>query len=487
MMADAPHVLIVVQNLPVPLDRRVWLECQALVASGYRVSVICPSGPGDPPYAEIDGVRIWKYRPPPEAGGPLGYLYEFGYCWLRTAWLARRIWRRERFDVLQACNPPDTYWALAVLYRRRGVRFVYDQHDLNPEVFRSRFGEPRGLAARAQYRVLLWLERRTYRAADHVIATNESYRQVAIRRGGRRPEGVTVVRSGPDTSRMRPVRGRSELRGGRRHLVVYLGVMGPQDGVDIVLRAVDVLVHRMDRDDVHVALLGFGDCYDELVDLAHALDLDKHVTFTGRADHRMIAEYLSTADIGLSPDPKSPLNDVSTMNKTMEYMSYAVPVVAFDLAETRVSAGEAAVYVESTQDPADDVERYANAVAELLDDADRRAVMAVAARRRAVAELDWAPQRQRYVSVFDRLLGLPPRPPDTPGWPAAERRRAQTEPADLRDEWGNPMVDLRDTGALDRYVRDRGIGEPLDPGPAPAGHERTGSPEPPPPQASPGG
>jgi len=455
--AGRPHVLIVVQNLPVPLDRRVWLECQALVAAGYRVSVVCPAGPGDPAYAEIDGVRIWKYRPPPDAEGLLGYLYEFAYCWLRTARLARRVWRSEPFDALQACNPPDTYWALARRYRRHGVRFVYDQHDLNPEVFRSRFGEPGGLAGRAQYRALLWLEHRTYRSADHVIATNASYRQVALSRGRCRPGDVTVVRSGPDTSTMRPVLGRPELRRGRRQLGVYLGIMGPQDGVDIVLRALDVLVHRMGRDDLHVALLGFGDCYDQLVDLAHALDLDDYVTFTGRADRRVVTEYLSTADIGLSPDPQSPLNDVSTMNKTMEYMSYALPVVAFDLAETRVSAGEAAVYVESTGDSVDDVERYAKAVEELLDDPERRATMALAARRRAVAELDWVPQRRRYVGVFDRLLGAPPQPPEAPGWPEVDRRRRHVDPAALRDEWGNSMVDLRDPSGLDRFVRDRGI------------------------------
>jgi glycosyltransferase involved in cell wall biosynthesis len=452
-----------VQNLPVPLDRRVWLECQALVAAGYRVSVICPAGPGDPAYAEIDGVRIWKYRPPPEAESLLGYLYEFAYCWLHTAGLARRVWRSEPFDALQACNPPDTYWALARLYRRRGVRFVYDQHDLNPEVFRSRFGEPGGLAGRAQYWALLWLEQRTYRSTDHVIATNESYRQVALSRGRRRAEDVTVVRSGPDTSLMRPVRGRSEFRRGRRHLGVYLGIMGPQDGVDIVLRALDVLVHRMGREDLHVALLGFGDCYDDLVELAHALGLDDYVTFTGRADRRLVTEYLSTADIGLSPDPQSPLNDMSTMNKTMEYMSFALPVVAFDLAETRVSAGEAAVYVESTGDPADDVERYAKAVAELLDDPERKAAMALAARRRAVAELDWVPQRRRYVGVFDRLLGAPPRPPEPPGWPEVDRRRTYVDPSVLRDEWGNPMVDLRNPSRLDRFVRDRGIPPAGDP------------------------
>jgi glycosyltransferase involved in cell wall biosynthesis len=438
------HVLIVVQNLPVPLDRRVWLECQALVEAGYRVSVICPKGPGDPAYAELDGVRLYKYRPAPPTASLLSYLWEFGYSWVRTAWLARKVWKRDRFDVLQACNPPDTYWALALLYRRRGVRFVYDQHDLNPEVFRSRFGEPAGAVAKLQYAALRWLERRTYRTAHHVVSTNESYRQVALTRGGRRPDDVTVVRSGPDTGRMRPVRGRPELRGGRRHLAVYLGIMGPQDGVDLVLRALDVLVHRMGRTDLHVALLGFGDCLDELKALSVELKLSDYTTFTGRADARMVAEYLSSADVGLSPDPKSPLNDVSTMNKTMEYMSYALPVVTFDLAETRVSAGDAARYVPFTGDPDTDVPAYAAAVAELLDDPDARVVRGIAGRRRAVAELDWAPQRARYVGVFDRLLGVTRAAPVPTVPPAAAR---------TVDDWGNELVPL-DDAALAAYVRD---------------------------------
>jgi glycosyltransferase involved in cell wall biosynthesis len=456
--ARAPHVLVVVQNLPVPLDRRVWLECQALTAAGYRVSVICPKGPGDPAYHVIDGVRLYKYPPPPATSGALSYLYEFAYCWLRTTMLARRVWRRDRFDALQACNPPDTYWALALLYRRRGVRFVYDQHDLNPEVFLSRFGPPRAMVARLQFRVLCWLERRTYRTAHHVIATNESYRSVAVGRGGRAAEDVTVVRSGPDTSRMRPVIGDPLLRRGRRYLAVYLGIMGPQDGVDLVLRALDVLVHRMGRQDLHIALLGFGDCYDEVVELSGSLGLNDYVTFTGRADARVITEYLSTADIGLSPDPRNPLNDVSTMNKTMEYMTFAVPVIAFDLVETRVSAGPAAVYVTSTGDIDDDCGRYAKAVAELLDDADRRVTMGLVARWRAVRELDWAPQRRRYVSVYDRLFGLARPAAEEPTWPHVERRRATVTP--LLDQWGHQLIDLRSEAALERYVRERAGGAP---------------------------
>ena len=438
--ARGPHVLVIVQNLPVPLDRRVWLECRALVDAGYRVSVVCPRGSGDPRHELIDRVDIHRYRPAPSAGGAVGYLWEFVYCWLRTAWLVWRIWRRERFDVIQACNPPDTFWALARLYTRRGVRFVYDQHDLNPEVFRSRFGEPTGAARRAQYHALLWLERMTYRTAHHVISTNESYRRVALTRGGRDPDSVTVVRSGPDTDRMRPRDSDARLRHGRRYLAVYLGVMGPQDGVDLVLRALDVLVHRMGRDDLHVALLGFGDCLDDLVALADTLGLSDRVTFTGRADPDMVAEYLSAAHVGVGPDPTSPLNDVSTMNKTMEYLSFALPVVTFDLVETRVSAGDAARYVDPCPPP-DDAERFAKAIADLLDDPVAREQMGVAARRRAVETLDWQPQRRAYVRVYDDLLGLPTRE-----WP--DRPRPAVEP-------GSRLGDTDDPGALRYFARTR--------------------------------
>ena len=332
-----PHVLVIVQNLPVPLDRRVWLECQTLVAAGYEVSVICPQGPGDPAFAVIDGVRIHKYRPSPQASGVAGFVLEFAYSWLRTALLSARVWAHRPFEVIQACNPPDTYWLLARLWRVRGVRFVFDQHDLNPELFVSRFGEPQSAGARLQYGGLRWLERMTYRTADCVISTNESYRAVAMGRGHRRGEDVVVVRSGPDTTRMRPLYAEPPRDADHPKTLVYLGVMGPQDGVEVVLQVMDDLVHRRGRRDVRATLLGFGDCYDDLRRRATELGLDECVTFTGRADLDMIADHLSSADIGVCPDLKSPLNDVSTMNKTMEYMAYALPAVAFDLTETRVS------------------------------------------------------------------------------------------------------------------------------------------------------
>ncbi|WP_242606341.1 glycosyltransferase family 4 protein [Protofrankia symbiont of Coriaria ruscifolia] len=391
------RVLIIVQNLPVPLDRRVWLECQELVRAGYTVSVICPKGPQDPGYQELDGVRLYKYDAPTTQPGVRGYLTEFVVCWLKTARLSVRVRREIGFDVIQACNPPDTYALLAAPYKLAGAKFVYDQHDLCPEVYRSRFDRPSPLLLRGLY----LLEGITYRFADHVISTNESYRLVAMGRGGRGCDDMTVVRSGPDTDRMRPGVDSPELRRGRRHLIVYLGVMGPQDGVDSVLHVLDILVHKDGREDIHLALLGFGDCLEDLRVLSTELGLDDYVTFTGRADAATIEKYLRTAAVGLGPDPANPLNEVSTMNKTMEYMAYGVPVVTFDLIETRVSAGDAACYVEPG-----DLEGFARAVTDLLDDPERRSTLGRKGRERAAEVLDWCLQAPGYVAVYDHLLGV---------------------------------------------------------------------------------
>lgn len=417
-----PRVLVIVQNLPVPLDRRVWLECQALTAQGYRVSVICPKGPGDPRFEVVDGVAIYKYRPAPEAQGVMGFVVEFVWSWIRTALLSLRVRRERGFDVIQACNPPDTYWLLARLWRMRGVRFVFDQHDLNPELFISRFGAPKSLGQKVQYRGLMWLERMTYRTADRVISTNASYRKVAETRGGCDPAVVTIVRSGPDTTVMRPVYPDPQTRAGAEHLLVYLGIMGPQDNVDVVLELVDELVHRRGRTGVRAVLMGFGDCLEELKVRAAELALDEHVLFTGRVGLAAIAQYLSAADIGIGPDEKSPLNDVSTMNKTMEYMAYALPSVSFDLVETRMSGGDAALYV-----PSGDLGAFADAVESLLDDAHRCVSLGIAARERVASELDWRAQAQSYVGVFDELMQNAPDNARLADWPFQPRPAAQSE------------------------------------------------------------
>jgi glycosyltransferase involved in cell wall biosynthesis len=388
-------VLIIVQNLPVPFDRRVWLEACALRDAGFRVSVVCPKAPGDPSFQEIDGIRVRKYAPPPATHGALSYAWEFAYCWVRTFGLVLRAAAREGFDAIQACNPPDTYWALAAPFKLFGKRFVFDQHDLCPEVYVSRFPDGSTLARRG----LRLLERATYALADHVIATNDSYRDTAMARGRVPRDRVTVVRTGPDPERLTRGEPVPDWRAGKRHLVAYLGVMGPQDGVDLALRAAAAVV-RSGRDDVQFVFIGSGDCYDELVALADELGIREHVTFTGRVPDETVFEIFSTADVGLSPDPLNPLNDVSTMNKTMEYMAFELPVVAFDLRETKVSAGPAAVYVKPN-----DTDAFADAIVELLDDPERRAEMGRRGRERVERELAWGHQVPRYVGVYESLLG----------------------------------------------------------------------------------
>lgn len=394
-MSRPRRVLILVQNLPVPLDRRVWMECQTLVAAGYGVSVVCPKGPGDPSHELLDGVHLHKYAPAPATRGPLSFLWEFIYCWLRTAALVLRVARREGFDAIQACNPPDTFFALAAPFKLLGKAFVFDQHDLCPEVYRSRFARP----SRVLLAALHLLERATYRTADHVIATNESFRAIAQERGRRRAADVSVVRSGPRAEHMRRGEAQPDLRRGRDHLVVYLGIMGPQDGVDLALHAVAELVYS-GRTDCHVAFLGFGDCFDDLVALSARLEVDEHVSFPGRADDEMIRAYLSTADVGLSPDPKNTMNDLCTMNKTLEYMAFELPVVAFDLKETRRSAGDAAVYA-----PANDVGAFARCLGDLLDDPDRRGHMGKIGRDRITTQLSWEHSAATYLQVYETVLG----------------------------------------------------------------------------------
>jgi glycosyltransferase involved in cell wall biosynthesis len=395
------HVLIIVQNLPVPFDRRVWLECGALTEAGYEVSVVCPKGPGDPDRQVIDGVEIYKYRPYPGGAGKVGFLLEYIYSFLATAWLVSKVWHRKPFDALQACNPPDIFWPLGLAFGILGrSRFVFDHHDLCPELYESRFPE----GSRVPYWGLRGLERCTFATARHVVSTNESYREKALGRGRKRPEDVTVVRTGPDADRLRARDAEPTLRRGRKFLAAYIGVMGPQDGVDVILRAADEIVKTLGRTDIAFTLIGNGDCYEDLIELRDQLGLVDDVEFTGRAPDELVARILSTADIGLSPDPKNPLNDVSTMNKTMEYMAFGLPTVAFDLRETRVSAEGAAVYATPNE-----VDDYARKIVELIDDESRRKEMSVLARARVEDELAWKHQRDAYVGVYDDLLRNRPR------------------------------------------------------------------------------
>ncbi len=398
--SQRPRVLIIIMNLHVPFDRRVWLECQALTSAGYDVTVVCPRGKDSKPYEVIDGVAVHTYRPYAPGGSKAGFVAEYLYAFLATARLVARARRKGRFDVLQACNPSDIFWPIARWLRLRdGTRFLFDHHDLCPELYESRFPD----GASLPHRGLLLLERATFRTADRVTSTNDSYARIAVARGGKLPEHVTVVRTGPDPERLKPAAPKPELRRGRDHLAAYLGVMGPQDGLDIVIAAADHIVHTMGRKDITFLLMGAGDCYEELAAERDRLGLRDYVDMPGRVPDETVVDVLSTADVGLCPDPKNPLNDVSTMNKTMEYMAFGVPVVAFDLIETRVSAEEAATYVEPNK-----VEAFARAIVDLIDEPGRRAEMGRRGRERVERELAWEHQRGAYVAVYDELVGRPP-------------------------------------------------------------------------------
>ncbi|MBW1595671.1 glycosyltransferase family 4 protein [Streptomyces sp. JJ38] len=384
------RALILVENLSVPFDRRVWQECTTLRDAGWTVHVICPRGNrrDTEAEAEIDGVRIHRYPLRAATGGPAGYPREYGSALWHTLRLARKV---GPVDVVHACNPPDLLFLPALWLKRRGARFVFDQHDLVPELYLSRFGRGKDLL----YRAVCGLERLTYRTADVVLATNESYRDVAVRRGGRRAEDVFVVRSAPDVARFHPVPAEPGLMRGKPHLLCYLGVMGPQDGVDYALRALAKLRDELGRTDWHAVFVGAGDTFDAMVELSRRLGLADHVEFTGRVPDADLVRYLSTADVCLSPDPHNPLNDVSTMNKVLEYMVMGRPIVSFDLREARVSAGDAAVYAAGNDEAA-----FAGLVAELLDDPERRARMGAIGRERINGPLAWRNSQTALLAAY---------------------------------------------------------------------------------------
>ncbi|WP_433250291.1 glycosyltransferase family 4 protein [Streptosporangium sp. CA-135522] len=387
----AGKALILVENLSVPFDRRVWQESTTLRDAGWDVHVICPRGTkrDSEPYVELDGVKIHRYPLRAATGGPLGYLQEYGLALWHTFRLARRV---GPVDVVHACNPPDLLFLVAKMLKRRGARFVFDQHDLVPELYLSRFDRGKDFL----YRAVCRLERLTYQAADVVIATNESYREVAITRGGKEPGKVFVVRSAPAVERFHQVPPEESIKRGKPHLLCYLGVMGPQDGVDYALRSLAKLRDDLGRTDWHAVFVGAGDTFEDMIDLSRELGLSDSVEFTGRIPDDDLLRYLSAADVCLAPDPLNPLNDVSTMNKIMEYMAMSRPIVSFDLREARVSAGDAAVYA-----PANDESEFAKLIARLLDDPQERRRMGEIGKARVTGPLSWERSRIALLAAYE--------------------------------------------------------------------------------------
>lgn len=388
------RALLISENAPVPSDRRVWNEARALRDAGWDVVVVCAMGDGrdDAPHEVRDRIAIHRYPLAPAAGGLLGYAREYGQALWRIRALARRLAREQPFDVVHAGNPPDFLLAAVRSLRRHGTKFVFDHHDLVPELYRAKFGDgPMQRAALAQERV-------AFRMADVVIATNGSYRRVALERGGRVPEDVFVVRNGPDLERFRPVEPDPTWRRGREHLIGYLGIMGPQDGVDHAIRALAAIA---DRDDWQAVFVGDGESLPDMKALAAELGIADRVEFAGWRYDDDIRAILSTCDVCLAPDPPSPLNDVSTMIKIPEYLAMGCAVASYDLPESRVSAGDAAVYAT----PGDPVALGA-AVAALLDDPARRAAMALEGQAAVRDRLAWQHQVPTLLAAYERATGI---------------------------------------------------------------------------------
>jgi glycosyltransferase involved in cell wall biosynthesis len=396
VMPSPKRILMLVENLPSPFDRRVWQEATTLRDAGYTVSIICPTGKGyEKKFEILEDIAIWRYRLPVEARGAAGYATEYSAALLQTFLLCWRVLLTRGFDVIHACNPPDLFFLIGRFFKLFGKKFVFDHHDLGPELYEAKFGRRDFF-----YRLMLRLERWTFRSADLSIATNESYRRIAIERGGMAPERVTVVRSGPSLERMRIRPPEARLKRGRPHLVGYVGVMGRQEGIDHLLRAVRHLVFDMGRTDIHFGLVGGGTSLEAMRSLAAELGVADFVTFTGRvADDEMLA-MLNTADVCVNPDVVNEMNDKSTMNKIMEYMALAKPIVQYDLAEGRFSAQAASLYAKQNE-PAE----LAAKIAELIDDPARRAGMGAYGRRRVENELEWRQEAPKLLAAYDSLWG----------------------------------------------------------------------------------
>ncbi|MEL6519336.1 MAG: glycosyltransferase family 4 protein [Pseudomonadota bacterium] len=385
-------VLIVVENLPLPFDRRVWHECRTLTAAGALVSVICPTGKGyEAPYEEIDGVHIYRHKLPFDASGAIGYLVEYGAALWHEMRLALRIARKHGFDTIQGCNPPDLIFLVALPFKLFGKRYIFDHHDINPELYEAKFNE-RGFF----WRLMMTFEKWTFRTAKVVISTNNSYRDIAMTRGGKKAEDVFVVRSGPDLTRLHVLPPNDKWRNGRKHMVGYVGVMGAQEGLDLLLESAKDMIQNRGID-VQFVLVGGGPSLAELQAMAADMGLQDHVTFTGRAPDQDLFEVLSTADVCVNPDRVNPMNDKSTMNKILEYMAFSKPIVQFEVAEGRYSAQDASLYAVPN-----DTKDMADKIAELLEDPERRAKMGQFGRARVEAELSWDHQVDTLIAAYKR-------------------------------------------------------------------------------------
>ena len=388
-------ILIIVENLPVPFDQRVWKEASSLQKAGYRVTVLCPRGKGyERGHEVIDGIHIHRHPLPKEGNSALGYVREYASALLWEFLYTWWIYLRRGFNVIQGCNPPDNIFLIAVPFKLLGVKYIFDHHDANPELYLSKFGR-RGVF----YQIQVWLEKLTYRASDVVMATNGSYRDLAIARGGLDPQNVFVVRNGPDLETFKPVPADVSLKYGKKYLVGYVGTMSVQDGLDILL---DIALHikNLGRRDIHFTCVGGGPGLPSLRKMLQEKDLSDMVDFTGRIPDQQLLEILSTADVCVNPDKPCEMNDISTMIKIMEYMALGKPIVQFDLKEGRFSARDAAIYADIENQVPD----FAAKILWLLDNPDERERMGEFGRKRVANDLAWDYSVDNLLAAYRKAL-----------------------------------------------------------------------------------
>jgi len=389
-----PGVCIIVENQPVPFDRRVWQEARALLAAGYRVSIISPKAPGCEASEETrDGIEIYRHWVW-EGRGRVGYIFEYGFALVAEFCLAWKVYARSRFSILQGCNPPDTIFLIALAFKPLGVRFVFDHHDLSPELYEAKF-EKRGL----MYKIVRLAERLTFRVADLSIATNGSYKKIAIERGKMRPEQVLVVQTCADQSEVSREHQKPELKRGKRNMVLYVGIMERQDGVRLLIESIEYLVKKKGRKDTQFVLVGSGTELPGLKKLVTESGVDDFVEFTGLLPHEQVGAYMATADVCVAPDPLNPLNNKSTMIKILEYMAYGRPIVLYELEEGRRTAGDGALYARPN-----DATDFANQIEKLLDSGELRRSLGEFGRKRTEEELNWKVQSTKLVGAYAGLV-----------------------------------------------------------------------------------
>jgi glycosyltransferase involved in cell wall biosynthesis len=387
------HILIIVENLPVPFDRRVWQEAMTFRDNGADVSIICPKMKNyTTSYEVINGIEIYRHSLPIEARGAAGYLLEYSAALFWEFFLSWKIYFKKRFHVIHGCNPPDLIFLVALCFKILGVKYVFDHHDISPELYFAKFNR-KGFF----YNMMLLFERLTFTTANYCIATNESYKEIAIRRGRKPEQKVQVIRSGPKLDRLKILPPDNQFLKGRKYLVGYVGLIGEQEGIDLLLESVKLIVSS--REDIQFAIIGGGSDLEKMKQLSARSGLSEFVDFYGRVPDDLMVAILNTADLCVNPDKPTEMNNLSTMNKIMEYMALKKPVVQYDLKEGRFSAQEASLYAKCG-----DTSDFADKIIQLIDDPDLRTRMGTYAYKRVLDELSWEYEKEKLLRYYDRIL-----------------------------------------------------------------------------------